>query len=398
MTDPKQNQTPAFKDLLLSIPGIGPATADKILALHSTALSLKSVSAEDLAGKISGLSLAKAKLVKEAVAEVTPAPALPAQIGDSLVDTALEELEEIKIVKQDKLKDELSAKVLEFEHDNDPNLIKTAAETESAPEETVSAGTPEPVDTEETPAEQEEAGIEITPVAMPANAKLEKASKAATEPKEDFVTFKKAQVHLSYAEKKARRIISGSTLLTFGLIITGLALIALSTTMLMESDEATPATPDTNADLPNVEPSVSDNPYIKLLTFSLPHSIRSSELDYESYTTALIDSLSDTVTSYTPPEPPVVTREVTISILNGNGIPGAARGVTDLLESAGFDITETANANNFGYTNTTIFFEEASRQEAESVQAALIGSYQVVMDPNLYPNQATDIVVVVGSQ
>lgn len=108
--------------------------------------------------------------------------------------------------------------------------------------------------------------------------------------------------------------------------------------------------------------------------------------------------------SLTTPEPTVSpTAEVDFSkysilVQNGSGIPGEASSVSNILTSAGFNVSKTGNADSYDYTKTVI-------QAKASVPTSLITklsetlskSYVVDKPQTLAEDSTNEIVVIVGS-
>lgn len=58
-------------------------------------------------------------------------------------------------------------------------------------------------------------------------------------------------------------------------------------------------------------------------------------------------------------QPPIERSELTVSILNGSGTAGAARGISSYLNGLGYTIGPIGNADNFSYTGLTIHVKQA---------------------------------------
>lgn len=84
---------------------------------------------------------------------------------------------------------------------------------------------------------------------------------------------------------------------------------------------------------------------------------------------------------------------VTVTVRNGAGIEGVASSAANVLVSAGFNVGEVGNANQFVYDRTLVVYDEDSAL-ADAVAAALpIG--EVVASRGMY-SFSTDVLVVVG--
>lgn len=114
-----------------------------------------------------------------------------------------------------------------------------------------------------------------------------------------------------------------------------------------------------------------------------------------------IIDLPEEVIDEPEPEPvaPAVTKaEVSITVLNGNGLPGEAKKVAKLVQAGGFKIGKTGNADNYNYRETVIIAPTNLEDLAEEVKGLVIGEYplaHVETHEGLTPKV---IVVVIGSQ
>lgn len=86
-----------------------------------------------------------------------------------------------------------------------------------------------------------------------------------------------------------------------------------------------------------------------------------------------------------------------VSVLNGNGISGSAATVKDTLVAAGYTIDRVANASNFAYQSTTIYYATGKKPEADAL-AQVLSSRTVVLYLNNAVVGSRDIVVVVGKK
>lgn len=103
----------------------------------------------------------------------------------------------------------------------------------------------------------------------------------------------------------------------------------------------------------------------------------------------------------TPTSSPSATINVAkydIAVLNGSGIAGEAGKVKELLTSAGFNVTSTANAATYDFTKTII--KAKATVDASVIQKlndALAKGYVVGDNQTLAASTTVDIQVVVGS-
>lgn len=89
-------------------------------------------------------------------------------------------------------------------------------------------------------------------------------------------------------------------------------------------------------------------------------------------------------------EPP---RDISIEVLNGCGAGGAAKELTSILRTKGFDVTDFRNAEDFGYSRTVVRIRNVDREKGEAF-AAFIGTDSVVAEGG--DRSKPDICVVVG--
>jgi LCP family protein required for cell wall assembly len=85
---------------------------------------------------------------------------------------------------------------------------------------------------------------------------------------------------------------------------------------------------------------------------------------------------------------------VSVCVLNGCGVPGAASKVAERLVAAGFTVTRTGNADTFGYTDSRIIDTSRDNRKGERVRRA-IGCGGLANDSSLRDSQA-DVTVILG--
>jgi hypothetical protein len=86
-----------------------------------------------------------------------------------------------------------------------------------------------------------------------------------------------------------------------------------------------------------------------------------------------------------------VKQEIKIVVLNGSGQTGAAGSAGEILESAGYTVSQSGNAESFDYVNTVIKYNEAVKEEAEKISKLFDESELQLAD-----NEEADVVVIVG--
>jgi len=94
----------------------------------------------------------------------------------------------------------------------------------------------------------------------------------------------------------------------------------------------------------------------------------------------------DRVSLVSPPD-------ISLEVLNGCGMEGAAKELTSILRKKGYRVSDFRNADNFDYEHTTIKVRTASREEGDAV-AALLGCDHIVYEPS--KKAVADISIVIG--
>lgn len=110
-------------------------------------------------------------------------------------------------------------------------------------------------------------------------------------------------------------------------------------------------------------------------------------------------SSSDQPSSPSQPSSPATLDKASfkIQILNGNAIWGAATKAKELLESNGFKVSATGNAENQNYTVTTIYYKTGKNAEAETVKTFFDqNGSNVVLEENNVIAGDVDLTVVIG--
>jgi len=93
------------------------------------------------------------------------------------------------------------------------------------------------------------------------------------------------------------------------------------------------------------------------------------------------------------PQAAIQPAEVSVKVLNGNGVDGSAGKAATLLVPFGFKITDTTSADNFGYPETLIRYAPVSQPQAELLKSYMAGGAKLERDATL---AATGVVLVVG--
>lgn len=108
---------------------------------------------------------------------------------------------------------------------------------------------------------------------------------------------------------------------------------------------------------------------------------------YFTIHTASTDPAGDARTLPAPGE------RVRVEILNGGGLPGAARQATELARAAGYDVVYFGNATTFDHETSEVV-ERAGRSDFAEGVAAVLGIDIVRSDPD--PDRYVDLSVILG--
>ena len=93
------------------------------------------------------------------------------------------------------------------------------------------------------------------------------------------------------------------------------------------------------------------------------------------------------------PPPPALGVRVRVEVLNGGGQAGVARGATELLRDAGFDVVFFGNAGSFDQ-DSSLVLDRVGRPEWARAVAEALGIHNLRSEPN--PNLYLDVSVVLG--
>ncbi|MEK9156282.1 MAG: LytR C-terminal domain-containing protein [Patescibacteria group bacterium] len=135
---------------------------------------------------------------------------------------------------------------------------------------------------------------------------------------------------------------------------------------------------------------------------SEPQAVSSDEQNYNGEI-ATQDELTESAPAKPTPESPVPAAptidkgQVTVRVLNGNGIKGSAQSVSQTIKQAGFKIAGVSNAANFNYVKTIIYHQTGKENEAKLVQETLSGrETELTLSDTVADDN--NIVVVVGDK
>lgn len=109
------------------------------------------------------------------------------------------------------------------------------------------------------------------------------------------------------------------------------------------------------------------------------------------------DSLSIMVDNLIRSKEYIQNDQYYITILNGNGVSGVASEAAEELKKYGFNINEVANADNFDYEETIIYYKDGNKKIANGLKDILGGSiekseeldtdFQVILGKKFVKNQ-----------
>jgi hypothetical protein len=98
----------------------------------------------------------------------------------------------------------------------------------------------------------------------------------------------------------------------------------------------------------------------------------------------------------TPASPPSDTpaSRVSVEVLNGAGVAGAAALVTEALRDAGYDVKTFGNAPSFGYEQTLVI-DRSERPGAARSVGDVLGVTEIVSEPQ--PELYLDATIILGA-
>lgn len=98
------------------------------------------------------------------------------------------------------------------------------------------------------------------------------------------------------------------------------------------------------------------------------------------------------------PTPEIDYSDLTVEVLNGSGVAGAAGAVAGALEGEGFENIEVGNADEQDYTDTEVQMTENVSSDVFDTIASALSEYTVVEGDELDSDSEFDIIVTVGQQ
>lgn len=91
--------------------------------------------------------------------------------------------------------------------------------------------------------------------------------------------------------------------------------------------------------------------------------------------------------------------KLSIEVLNGGGVAGAAGKAADYLKSLGYRIVSTGNADNFDYETTTLQLKSSSSSYLSLLKKDLSENYSVgTASSSLSATSSSDAVVIIGKE
>lgn len=138
-----------------------------------------------------------------------------------------------------------------------------------------------------------------------------------------------------------------------------------------------------------------------------PAALTPTPTEFQFPTDTPQPSVSTTPTSPTPtPKASPIDKatgldrsSVSVEVLNGSGVIGAASKASDILKNLGYNVTSTGNADNFDFTDTEVHVKSTKSKFAGLVKSDLSSSYTVnVASADLDASASADIRVIVGKQ
>ncbi len=86
---------------------------------------------------------------------------------------------------------------------------------------------------------------------------------------------------------------------------------------------------------------------------------------------------------------------ISIKVLNGNGINNSASKIKTELQNGGFTVSKVTNASNYNYTTSIVYYKSGQEAEANAVKTALT-SKQFTIEQSDTIAGSYDVVVLVG--
>lgn len=98
------------------------------------------------------------------------------------------------------------------------------------------------------------------------------------------------------------------------------------------------------------------------------------------------------------PKPVVKLDTLSVNVLNGSGVIGAAGKIKDALEASGFSVSGTGNAANYSFKETVIQTKADTSEDVITALKNALSGYTVTVGDNLPSTSKYDIVVTAGKE
>ncbi len=102
--------------------------------------------------------------------------------------------------------------------------------------------------------------------------------------------------------------------------------------------------------------------------------------------------------SATPQPQAVDLSSLKVQLQNGSGIAGEAGSVQKILESEGFKLITSANADSFNHVESEVFLKPQYNQVYDTLDRALNSDYTLVKSETLADDSEFDLVIIIGKK
>jgi len=102
-------------------------------------------------------------------------------------------------------------------------------------------------------------------------------------------------------------------------------------------------------------------------------------------------------TSTPSPTPSIERSDLTVQVLNGSGVSGAAGVAKDYLEGLGYEDVETGNASLYDYEETEVSIKEDVEEYLDMIIEDLSDEYEVATDSGVLDEDGDfDVEIIIG--
>jgi LytR cell envelope-related transcriptional attenuator len=137
------------------------------------------------------------------------------------------------------------------------------------------------------------------------------------------------------------------------------------------------------------------------------HSKTKKDTTASTSTTTVVTQMPTEMPTDTPSATPSATialtptsaksNQLTVQVLNGSGVPGAASKIAASLKSLGYTVASTGNADTFDYTNVVIEVKKSEASTLTKLKTDLAKDYTIgSTSATLAASNQTDAIVIVG--